>query len=757
MKFLSNWTINFDKLPNYLAFKDAFQVKLDYYLLQKCFESNNPVFTNERKSLLEPLLNNINKMDNTLIIKHNQRYNIGRFYPNESISPISISRHIKHTLFHYLNWIDLDMVKGHASIIYNVSKKNNIKLTFFEQYLENSNNIFKELIDYYAKDDKLTQDNVKDIFNIAIYGGSHKTWLESISKVSIELKTEKEHPFVTGFITDCKRVIDLVYLNNSELTNKIKGNLEDEHKLKNRTMSYWCGTIENEIIYICYKFLIKKNVIEPRNCVLEFDGLCFKRNEEHDETFLNNILYDLNDKIVKDTGFNIKMSWKKYKSIHIHQDIIDDVNEYYSNTTPIKYHTFNELAIEFEKSHCKIKNKGVFVKHDNNKIIVLSKSMLLIAYENIVYYKSEKKLNNQIIVECNFIKDWLRNNPKQRCYEDIECYPPGTNCPPNFFNTWTPFSMELVNTYEHKEESLKTILHHIKILCNHEEHIYDYFIKWIAQMIQYPSVKTICPVFISEEGAGKGVLIKLFREMLGNDKVFESTQPERDVWGDFNNKMANSFLVNLNELSKKDTINCDGRIKALITDPMLTINDKGVSKYEIKSYHRFIITTNNEDPIKTSDDDRRKIIIRSSDEKCKNKHYFDNIYESLKDVNVIKTCYEYFNSIPDMDKFNLLLLPTTSYHTHLKELSKSPIDQWLYDFVVNNGDLEEVKETSGNIYNSFLEWCRNNNIDYKVSNIEFSVRLKQTKVKGIMKGPNTKRGKTLIFDIKELKTFLNIK
>ncbi len=161
MKFLTNWTINFDKLPVYTAFKGDFNVKLDYNLLKACYESNNPVFSNDRKKLLEPLINNINKVNNILTIKHNQRNNIGRFYPDASISPISVSRHIKHTLFHYLNWIDLDMVRGHASIIFNVSKKNNIKIHFFEQYLENTNKIFNELIEYYSTDNnQLTQDNI---------------------------------------------------------------------------------------------------------------------------------------------------------------------------------------------------------------------------------------------------------------------------------------------------------------------------------------------------------------------------------------------------------------------------------------------------------------------------------------------------------------------------------------------------------------------------------------------------------------------
>jgi hypothetical protein len=754
MKFLTNWTINFDKLPVYTAFKGVFNVKLNYHLLKACYESDNPVFTYNRKKLLEPIIDKINKKTHILEISHNQRYNIGRFYPDESISPICVSRHIKHTLFHFLNWIDLDMVKGHASIIYNIAKENNIQLKYFQEYLDNSSKIFDELVKYYSIDNQLlTHDNIKDIFNIAIYGGSHNTWIELMNKEDIVLKTNIEHKFVSGFISDCKKIIELVYLNNEELTNKIKGDLTDEYKLKNRTMSYWCGAIENDIIHICYKFLLKHNIIEQRGCVLEFDGICFKRNNEHTDIFLDNILIELNNKILDDTGLNVKMIWKKYKPNYVHQDIIDYIN---NNIKEDTYQTFEELSKIFEESHCKIKNKGFFIKHTNNKIIPMSKSMLLISYENMVYYKTEKKLNNTIVCANNFIKDWLRNNPEQRCYDDIGCYPPGIICPSNIFNTWVPFKMELVDNYQPNPEAFEKILEHIKILCDNDEAIYNYFIKWIAQMIQYPAIKSICPVLISKEGAGKGALIKLLTEMLGDEKVFESSQPNRDVWGDFNGKMANTFLVNLNELSKKDTINCEGLIKALITEPKLTINNKGSPQYEINSYHRFIITTNKEDPIKTSSDDRRKLIIRSSDEKCKNKEYFNILYSLLNDINIIKMCYEYFKNIPNIDKFNLIPLPTTNYQNDLKELSKSPIEQWLYDFTIENAEKDIIHCKSSDIYNFFIEWCKINNPDYKITSIQFAVRLKQLNIKGIEKGQHTKKGETKNFNINELKIYFNI-
>ena len=103
--------------------------------------------------------------------------------------------------------------------------------------------------------------------------------------------------------------------------------------------------------------------------------------------------------------------------------------------------------------------------------------------------------------------------------------------------------------------------------------------------------------------------------MLGNNKVYESHNPSRDVWGEFNGQMVNAFLINIDELSKKDTIESEGKIKGLITEPKLTINNKGLNKFEIDSHHRFINTTNNEDPIKTTKGDRRNLIIRCSDEK----------------------------------------------------------------------------------------------------------------------------------------------
>ena len=60
-------------------------------------------------------------------------------------------------------------------------------------------------------------------------------------------------------------------------------------------------------------------------------------------------------------------------------------------------------------------------------------------------------------------------------------------------------------------EELRIMLYHIFILCKKENLVYNYFIGWIAMMIQFPAIKITLITLISKEGAGKGTLMDLFR------------------------------------------------------------------------------------------------------------------------------------------------------------------------------------------------------------------------------------------------------
>jgi hypothetical protein len=200
---------------------------------------------------------------------------------------------------------------------------------------------------------------------------------------------------------------------------------------------------------------------------------------------------------------------------------------------------------------------------------------------------------------------------------------------------------------------------------------------------------------------------------------------------------------------RDDTKEVEGKFKGLVTDPHIYINNKNKGQFKIKSYHRFLITTNNEDPIKTSPDDRRNLIIRASDEVCGNKAYFSKLYKLLDDVNVIRTCYDYFNSIPNLENFHELDTPKTEHQTNLAKLSLTPPEQFLIDLCSKKEGIVEI--LSKDLYDQFMSFTIDHNIEYSTTPLKFAVKLANLKISGFEKGKHTKKGDFKNIDIDKVR------
>lgn len=615
---------------------------------------------------------------------------------------------------------DIDMVNAHPVILRYLCRINNLPHPQLNMYIENRDEILAQFPD---------RETGKTLFLKA----TNDEKLNKKEKNAVFKEYDKEMKEIQKTLTKLTCYTNIVAdVPENRIYNWYGSAV-------NRIMCFF----ENQILQVILSELNKLNI---EICAPMFDG-CMSYGIHYEE-LLTTLENAINKKF---PNLDMKLSLKD----HCKDIVMPDDFEIPSSTPKEEdLKSFEKISKEFELRHCKIVNKSIFVKELKEDIIILSKQQIKASYEHMTYELYNE--TSQKIVPTNFIASWMVNNPNQRCFDDLGVYPDGLECPKSIFNLWRKFPMEYVSEYEHKQTELNAILEHIKVLCGNSDEVFEYFIKWIAQMIQYPAVKSICPTFISNQGAGKGTLMKLFCKMLGDSKVFETTSPSRDVWGDFNGRMCNTFLINLNELSKKETIECEGKIKGLITDPKLTINNKGVNQYDINSFHRFIITTNNLEPIKTSKDDRRNLIIRSSDEKCSDKDYFNKLHEYLDDVNVIKTCYEYFKSIPKMDEFNKLEIPVTDYQSNLKELSVSPIEQWLQDFTLQNFEKEEVELLGSETVALFKEWCKSNELNYDIDARKLGVRISNMKINAIKKGNHTRKGETKIYNISELKSHFKL-
>lgn len=743
LPFIKNdWTISLGDLPKYAEFKGQFIQQLDTHILKMCMESNNLNITPLMKQEIEDkIIKNINTNTGELSVFHEQRNSIGRFYPNGNVSLIPHSKYIKHTVFKYLGWKDLDMVKGHMTIACEMGKTVGLCLNSINKYISSFDEICDEARQFYQLDEDenaLTNDNIKYLYCLMMYGGGISRWVTELQNgddksgyKSKQIKNaDKYSPFAKAFKDETKNVIDRIYTKNPGMVRKLKKPDEELYKTKSSVASYWFQAIENHILHIVYCHLCEQKLIRPKYCGLEYDGLCippFLKQVDEDQ-----LINDINTLIRLKTGLDIRMKFKDYSPAFVLEDIIQIRNEFSPpivETPDVEIGEPNpELGLDgdiavkymkwkkdFEKEWCKIKNNGIFVRRYQEtsgeiSLVFHTRNLLTTAYEHICDFTMVKNVPKRV----SFIQKWLTDKT-MRCYESMQCIPPPLVCPKNVYNLWidSPFEAQPIDDKhpDYNEDAVSAFAHHIEILSNHDKTTFEYVCNWIAQSIQRPGEKMgVALNFIGDQGIGKNTFTDILVELYGGTKKkVESAQPERDVWGQFNDLMVSAFLVILNETDKRNTIGHDGKIKACITDSTITISPKGKTSFTMDSYHRFIQNTNNEDPTQTSKSDRRNVIIRCSDEKKGETEYFKELNKVLHSPNALRSIYWEFKSM-DISGFNRGDKIMTEYHDTIIQYNEDPLRLFMKSFVETNAGVVEV--TPVELLTIFSRWRADTKIKF---------------------------------------------
>jgi len=417
----------------------------------------------------------------------------------------------------------------------------------------------------------------------------------------------------------------------------------------------------------------------------------------------------------------------------------------------------------FEQKYCKIKDLILFPFKSANGEIKFHTEKQMIGAERDFCKKVLRLVKNDkgedIVRQMRFIDEWLDDSDKKK-YDDMNIYPSDIahTCPDNIYNLWTPF---LAESYEPCPEDdcideLEFLLNHILVLCNHEKEIYNYFIRWFGQMLKFPSVKTTAPTFISEEGAGKGSLFELFRRVLGEKKVLETTNPEKVV-GKFNILILNAFLVIFNELEQHKIKQYGGDIKAFITDKSIQVEGKGTNAFQSLSFHRLLNATNGltGGALNPHKHDRRNVIVRCSDELCNNVEYFTKFYACIDNTKVIRKFYDYCYNLDGLSP--LIAPPRTAHHKILIDGNVCKVKEFIKECVFNWAaqGIEEAQIPPITLYNNFKEYIDANGFKYETNTVHLVRKI------GLLNIPNSKgkaKGSRYIsLNIEELIKYFNLK
>jgi hypothetical protein len=690
----------------------AFEEDINADLLTKLINSDllhtvswtagNMFFENEKHQL--QLLKKLIKSNKLKVLYKRPKYNLGRVYPNKSLSLCSIRRELRHTLA-YGNYTDIDVANCHPEILNQLCIHHSIPTKYLNQYVNNRDEILSDTMEKYD----CSRDEAKTLFISLMYYGTFNSWSKSNNLEQTE--------FIYNFINELK-IISEKFINVNPNIIKIVKALQKKNE-KGSVMSIILQEKERVILECVYNFLIKKNIINNNDCVLCFDGIMIKQNK-----FSINLLSELSDVVYEELKFKLKFTQKEFNQHYLEElkNISYEKPTIYNNTE------YLELKMNFELKCFRLENPFNYVNIDNDNKIQFFNSTELTRWANKDYsIKFSEPEDDKI--KRYFVDVWM-SDPNQKSFNKIVFDPSLKSI--NNYNYFTGFK------YSEGEQALinNPFLNLIRRVCN-DKKIYDYFIDWIAHIIQTPFKKTNVAIimFSKTNGVGKNCIVNGICKLLeGYSAHLEKIE---DITKNFNAHLVNKLFIYGDEIKAASSCISD-KLKQIITRPTQNMERKGIDAVQIDDYTNWLFTSNNKNAIKVEQGDRRLFFIECLEEKLNKELYTE--YQNYIDNNTeMNKLFNYFKNHNITHKIGIDPPPASKMKNELQFETKSAYIQMLYK---QPKEIIDNRFTSQRLYEKSKTFANTNFLNHSYSITEFG-----TEMSKILVNFKKRTGSGYVYDI----------
>jgi hypothetical protein len=333
---------------------------------------------------------------------------------------------------------------------------------------------------------------------------------------------------------------------------------------------------------------------------------------------------------------------KQYRSttaiLHENATVEDIVKSY-----PRRF-SYRLVKAIFEKSHFKVMQPISYVRIYKNEPVMLERIKFREQYRNLYCDITELKSDGTLkYKKVRFVDQWV-DDGTIRTYYTMNFYPPPIKCPSDVYNMWPGFAIDKIEC--ESSGNVQPFLDHINVLVNHNKHASDYFIKWLAQLIQQPGKLTgTAPIFVSKEGAGKNRFTESFGDIIGKSFMTETADPKKDLFDRFANGRLNKLMINIDEAKAKDTFAFSEELKNMITSTCFNYEKKNVDPVTVGNFARVMFTSNSDLVVKITASTRRYFVLECSSEKVGDTNYFDSYSEYMSKTQNQKAIIEFLRSV----------------------------------------------------------------------------------------------------------------
>jgi hypothetical protein len=324
-------------------------------------------------------------------------------------------------------------------------------------------------------------------------------------------------------------------------------------------------------------------------------------------------------------------------------------------------------------------------------------------------------------------KSWMDHDERSQ-YEGIEFNPTG-KINPEYYNLYTgmPYENDIVENAS--KDDFPLINKHIKeIICNNDLPCYEYFMNWLAHLVQRVGQKiNVAPVLKGKEGAGKGIICsELLGELIGKKYIIQATDPSH-VIGKFNAGQESCLVLFCDE-AVFDNAPARNKLKSMVTEKQMMLEQKGFDAKMAENYMNIIMASNHESVLSVDKDNRRYWFLNVSEAWCvsggvseenskekndaiqafhaQSRDYFNALRKEIYNKDVVRSFYSWLMK-RDIECWDAKNRPQTKAIVSEIESGLDSIGKFLQYFIKgadNNGEMDD--NIGGNeFYSKYTSYC----------------------------------------------------
>jgi hypothetical protein len=321
---------------------------------------------------------------------------------------------------------------------------------------------------------------------------------------------------------------------------------------------------------------------------------------------------------------------------------------------------------ELNERYAWIERKGRVLLRDADRISFLQRDAFTTTYNNRLL--EGKPLGNA----------WLQHEHRAT-FTDVGLYPPPLVAPVDHFNMWRGFAVEP----KPGEWSLfRSFIY--DVIASGDVAAAEYVIKWIAWSLQNPGLPAEAAIALRGlKGIGKGTLGNALCKIFGSH-ASHITNADHFCGSRFNAHLAGAAFVFADECYWSGDKRHEGSLKAMITEPQIFVEPKGIDGYMVPNVLHLIMATNDEWVVPATIDERRFVVLEVSDKHRRDSAYFNPLRAEMDNGGLAAMVHDLLSL--DLDGWHPRDVIETAALDAQRELSLPYEQEWLKD-VLNDGEL----------------------------------------------------------------------